>query len=143
MKIIAYPLIALSLLLIGCQSTGNDGKPLTPAEIVQKRDANIKMAQTGLAAFLKQDPTAKKLISESAGYAVFNTTNVNIVLLVVASCVHWRKTGLGPQTAVEIVARLSGFSQYCTFRLWASLLGVALSSGLLVLIAKGPGLSSL
>ena len=84
MKIIAYPLIALSLLLIGCQSTGKDGKPLTPAEIVQKRDASIKMAQTGLAAFLKQDPTAKKLISESAGYAVFNTTNVNIVLLVVA-----------------------------------------------------------
>lgn len=29
------------LLLTGCQSTGKDGKPLTQAEIIQKREATI------------------------------------------------------------------------------------------------------
>jgi hypothetical protein len=72
------------LLLAGCQSTGKDGKPLTEAEIIQKRDATLKMAQTGLDALLKQNPAAKKEIDSAAGYAVFNATNVNIVLLVVA-----------------------------------------------------------
>ena len=84
MKSIAYLFIALSLLLAGCQSTGKDGKPLTPVEIIQKRDATIKMSETGLAALEKQNPAVGKQIAQAAGYAVFNTTNVNIVLLVVA-----------------------------------------------------------
>jgi hypothetical protein len=70
--------------LIGCQSTGQDGKPLTPAEIVEKRAATIKMGETGLTAFYKQNPSAKKEIEAAPGYAVFSTTNVNVVLLVVA-----------------------------------------------------------
>ena len=70
--------------LSGCQSTGKDGKPLTREEIIQKRDATLRMAQTGLDALLKQNPAAKKEIDAAAGYAVFNATNVNIVLLVVA-----------------------------------------------------------
>ena len=78
-------LIAFALLTIsGCQSTGKDGKPLTQEEIIQKREATLKMAQTGLDALLKQNPAAKKEIDAAAGYAVFNATNVNIVLLVVA-----------------------------------------------------------
>jgi hypothetical protein len=78
-------LIAIALLaLSGCQSTGKDGKPLTQEEIIQKREATLKMAQTGLDALLKQNPAAKKEIDTAAGYAVFNATNVNIVLLVVA-----------------------------------------------------------
>jgi hypothetical protein len=70
--------------LFGCQSTGQDGRPLTPAEIVEKRAATIKMGETGLTAFYKQNPSAKKEIEAAPGYAVFSTTNVNVVLLVVA-----------------------------------------------------------
>ncbi len=78
-------LIAVAaLILSGCQSTGQDGKPLTREEIIQKREATLKMAQTGLDALLKQNPAAKKEIDEAAGYAVFNATNINIVLVVVA-----------------------------------------------------------
>ena len=76
--------IASALLLAGCQSTGQDGKPLTPAEIMQKRDATLKMANTGLDVLIKQKPDVQKEIDQAAGYAVFTTTNVNIVLLVVA-----------------------------------------------------------
>jgi hypothetical protein len=42
------------------------------------------MGETGLAAFYKQNPSAKKEIEAAPGYAVFSTTNVNVVLLVVA-----------------------------------------------------------
>ena len=77
--------IVISLLtLTGCQSTGKDGKPLTQQEILERRAATIKMAQMGLDALLKQNPAAKKEIDAAAGYAVFNATNINIVLLVVA-----------------------------------------------------------
>ena len=71
-------------LLAGCQSTGQNGRPLTSAEIIQKRDATLKMAKTGLDALIGQKPAVQKEIDEAAGYAVFTTTNVNIVLLVVA-----------------------------------------------------------
>jgi len=74
----------VALILSGCQSTGKDGKPLTQQEIIQKREATLQMAQTGLDALLKQNPAAKKEIDEAAGYAVFNATNINIVLVVVA-----------------------------------------------------------
>ena len=71
-------------LLAGCQATGQNGKPLTQAEILQKRQATIEMAKTGLDALIKQNPRAKEEIEKAAGYAVFNTTNVNVVLLVLA-----------------------------------------------------------
>ena len=70
--------------LIGCQSTGKDGKPLTDAQILQQRMVVVRMGETGLAAFYKQNPSAKKEIEAAPGYAVFSTTNVNVVLLVVA-----------------------------------------------------------
>ncbi len=73
-----------ALILSGCQATGKDGKPLTQQEIIQKREATLKMAQTGLDALLKQNPAAKKEIDAAEGYAVFNATNINIVLVVVA-----------------------------------------------------------
>jgi hypothetical protein len=76
--------LLMAVFLAGCQSTGQDGKPLTPAEIIQKRDATLKMSKTGLAALLKQNPAVQKEIDQAAGYAVFTTTNVNIVLIVVA-----------------------------------------------------------
>jgi len=84
-RFIHYLALALcSLFLIACQSTGKDGKPLTPAEIHQKRQATIKMAETGLNFLLKQDPKVRKDIESAAGYAVFSTTNVNVILVVVA-----------------------------------------------------------
>ncbi|NBO86032.1 MAG: hypothetical protein EBV38_06380 [Burkholderiaceae bacterium] len=84
-RFIHYLALALCpLFLIACQSTGKDGKPLTPAEIHQKRQATIKMAETGLNLLLKQDPKVRKDIESAAGYAVFNTTNVNVILVVVA-----------------------------------------------------------
>ena len=76
--------LLVAAFLAGCQSTGQDGKPLTPAEIIQKRDATLKMSKTGLDALLKQNPAVQKEIDQAAGYAVFTTTNVNIVLIVVA-----------------------------------------------------------
>ena len=82
-KYISIALLA-SVFLAGCQSTGQDGKPLTPAEITQKRDATLKMSKTGLDALIKQKPEVQKEIDQAAGYAVFTTTNVNIVLIVVA-----------------------------------------------------------
>lgn len=84
MKLPHYLLLSIAIALIGCQSTGQDGKPLTPAEIIEKRTATIKMGETGLTAFYKQNPSAKKEIEAAPGYAVFSTTNVNVVLLVVA-----------------------------------------------------------
>ena len=85
-SILSYALAALSaaFILSGCQSTGADGKPLTPAEIIQKRDATMQMSTTGLDALLKQKPDVKKEIDAAAGYAVFDTSNYNIVLLVLA-----------------------------------------------------------
>ena len=83
LKPISFIAVAV-LILSGCQSTGQDGKPLTREEIIQKREATLKMAQTGLDALLKQNPAAKKEIDAAAGYAVFNATNINIVLVVVA-----------------------------------------------------------
>jgi hypothetical protein len=73
-----------ALILVGCQSTGSDGKPLTAQEIVQKREATLEMSRVGLAALMKQNPAIKKDMETAPGYAVFNTTNVNVVLLVVA-----------------------------------------------------------
>ena len=82
-RLIAVFLIAVPL-LTGCQSTGPDGKPLTPDQIIQKRDATLQMSKTGLDLLIKQKPAVQKEIDQAAGYAVFSATNVNIVLLVVA-----------------------------------------------------------
>uniref|UniRef100_B1XVX2 Putative lipoprotein n=1 Tax=Polynucleobacter necessarius subsp. necessarius (strain STIR1) TaxID=452638 RepID=B1XVX2_POLNS len=82
-KIIAVTLIAAAF-LVSCQSTGPNDKPLTLVEISQKRDATLKMAKTGLDALIKKNPAVQKEIDQSAGYAVFTTTNVNVFLLVVA-----------------------------------------------------------
>jgi hypothetical protein len=70
--------------LMGCQSTGKNGKPLTPAEISQKREATLEMAKTGLDALIKQNPKVKDEIEKAPGYAVFSATNVNVILIVVA-----------------------------------------------------------
>ncbi|WP_231969603.1 hypothetical protein [Polynucleobacter necessarius] len=42
------------------------------------------MAKTGLDALIKQNSEVKKQIDQAAGYAVYSTTNINVVLIVVA-----------------------------------------------------------
>ena len=70
LKLPHYFLLSIAMALLGCQSTGQDGKPLTPAEIIEKRAATIKMGESGLTAFYKQNPAARKEIEAAAGYAV-------------------------------------------------------------------------
>jgi hypothetical protein len=82
-RLLAISIVGL-LTLMGCQATGKNGKPLTPAEILQKRAATLQMAKTGLDALIKQNPQVKAEIEKAPGYAVFSTTNVNVVLIVVA-----------------------------------------------------------
>jgi hypothetical protein len=84
LKLLQILSLSLVVVLFGCQSTKQDGKPLTPSQIAEKRSATIKMGESGLAAFYKQNPAAKKEIEAAPGYAVVSTTNVNVVLLVVA-----------------------------------------------------------
>ncbi len=84
MKLLQILSLSLVVVLFGCQSTKQDGKPLTSSQIAEKRSATIKMGESGLAAFYKQNPAAKKEIEAAPGYAVVSTTNVNVVLLVVA-----------------------------------------------------------
>ncbi|MGV0999288.1 MAG: hypothetical protein ACOYBQ_08180 [Fluviibacter sp.] len=71
--------------LTGCQTTQSDGKPLTSDQVVEKREAILKMANTGLDSLIKQNPKVADEIKKSAGYAVFNASNVNIVLVVLSN----------------------------------------------------------
>lgn len=71
--------------LTGCQTTQSDGKSLTSAQVVEKRQAIVKMADTGLDLLIKQNPKVADEIKKSAGYAVFNASNVNIVLVVLST----------------------------------------------------------
>jgi hypothetical protein len=85
LKIFAAICMAIAFLsLSGCQSSGTGSKPLSAQEIIQKRAATIAMAKTGLAALEKQSPAIKRELEAAPGYAVFNTTNLNVVLLVLA-----------------------------------------------------------
>ncbi len=69
----------------GCQTTQSDGKPLTNSQVIEKREAILKMSRTGLDNLLRQNPKAAEEIRTSAGYAVFNASNVNIVLVVLSN----------------------------------------------------------
>jgi hypothetical protein len=79
-----FAIAIFGLILVGCQSTAKDGKPLTQEQIIQKRQATIEMAKTGLDALIKQNPKVKEEIEKAPGYAVFSATNINVVLIVIA-----------------------------------------------------------
>lgn len=79
-------LLSITLIgLTGCQTTQSDGKPLSDAQVVEKREAILQMANTGLESLIKQNPKVADEIKKSAGYAVFNANNVNIVLVVLSN----------------------------------------------------------
>ena len=84
-RLFAALLLTATVVLTGCQTTQSDGKPLTEAQVVEKREAILKMADTGLNSLLKQNPKIAAEIKKSAGYAVFNASNVNIVLVVLSN----------------------------------------------------------
>ena len=84
------PLLLTALLtglitLTGCQTTQSDGKPLTERQVIDKREAILKMARTGVDTLIRQNPKVADEIKKSAGYAVFNASNVNIVLVVLSN----------------------------------------------------------
>ena len=83
--IIAIGIIPAFLALTACQTTNSNGQALTPQEVVAKREAILKMSRTGLDDLLRQNPKVSEEIRKSAGYAVFNATNVNVVLLVLSN----------------------------------------------------------
>ena len=82
---LALSIIAALLSLTACQTTNSSGQPLTPQEVVAKREAILKMSRTGLDDLIHQNPKVAEEIRTSAGYAVFNATNVNIVLVVLSN----------------------------------------------------------
>lgn len=81
------PAIALISLITttGCTTTQSDGKPLTERQVVEKREAILKMARTGVDSLIRQNPKVADEIKKSTGYAVFNASNVNIVLVVLSN----------------------------------------------------------
>lgn len=83
--ILAIGILPALLALTACQTTNSNGQALTPREVVAKREAILKMSRTGLDDLIRQNPKVAEEIRKSAGYAVFNATNVNIVLVVLSN----------------------------------------------------------
>lgn len=76
--------IAMST-LTACQTTQSNGQPLTSQQVVEKREAILKMSRTAIDELVRQNPKAAEELRQSAGYAVFNATNVNIILVVLSN----------------------------------------------------------
>lgn len=74
-----------AIALNGCTTTQSDGKPLSERQVVEKREAILKMSRIGIDTLIKQNPKAAEEIRSAAGYAVFNASNVNIVLVVLSN----------------------------------------------------------
>ena len=84
-RLVVAALATATIALTGCQTTQSDGKPMTDQQVVEKREAILKMAHTGLDSLIKQNPKVADEIKKAAGYAVFNASNVNIVLVVLSN----------------------------------------------------------
>ncbi len=72
-KFIVLALLTISVLLTGCATTGS----ASPSE---KRALVQSMKNNTLDKLYAQKPDVKKQIANSAGYAVFDNANVNVVL---------------------------------------------------------------
>lgn len=82
-SVLALAIVALSL--TACQTTQSNGQPLSNQQVVEKRESILKMSHIAVAELVKQNPQAAEQLRNSAGYAVFNATNVNIVLVVLSN----------------------------------------------------------
>lgn len=70
---IAFSLLAVTLVLSGCATTGS-------ASPTEKRNLVQNMRSDTLGKLYKEKPDVKQQIANAAGYAVFDNANVNVVL---------------------------------------------------------------
>ena len=70
---IAFSLLAATLILSGCATTGS-------ASPTEKRNLVQNMRADTLSKLYKEKPDVKQQIANAAGYAVFDNANVNVVL---------------------------------------------------------------
>ena len=83
--ILTAAIFSALLSLTACQTTQSNGQPLTDSQVISKREAILKMARTGVDELIRQSPKVAEEIRSAAGYAVFNATNVNIILVVLSN----------------------------------------------------------
>ena len=83
--ILTAAIFSALLSLTACQTTQSNGQPLTDSQVISKREAILKMARTGVDELIRQNPKVAEEIRSAAGYAVFNATNVNIILVVLSN----------------------------------------------------------
>lgn len=77
--------LAIALLLSGCQSTGDsppEKSDLSPEQIQERRTKIMGMAKMARERLQAETPDVKREIEQAAGYGVFDVTTVNAVLLV-------------------------------------------------------------
>lgn len=70
--------------LLFCQTGQAADTPPSAKQVVAQREAILKMAKTGVAQLIRHNPKAADEIKQAAGYAVFDATNVNIILIVMS-----------------------------------------------------------
>lgn len=78
-----FALILVSSFLAACQT--NPGTPENQAEIKVKREKILAMADEGLKLLYASKPDARAEVEGAVGYAVFDTTSINVILLVGAN----------------------------------------------------------
>ena len=74
----AAPVVALAFALAGCATTGGSSSG-TPAE---RREALSQMRATALKEFYASNPAIQPELEKAVGYAVFDASQVNVVLYV-------------------------------------------------------------
>jgi len=78
----------LALASAGCASAprqaavSTDATPLSPQEAQKRRSEILEMRDNALADLYKQKPEAREEVEKAVGYAVFDSSQFNIVLLV-------------------------------------------------------------
>ncbi len=91
--LLASLLIPLFIALPGCMSTGGDApgtasassEPLTPEQRETARNKILAMRDKALQDLYRENPEVKKEIENAAGYAVIDTSGINLVMLVEAN----------------------------------------------------------
>lgn len=73
----AFAACGMAMLLAGCQST-----PESASGVEQRRESIRKHADETLARLYAENPKARAQVASAAGYAVFDLSSVNAVLLV-------------------------------------------------------------
>jgi lipid-binding SYLF domain-containing protein len=85
-SLISLLVICSALIVSGCQSSPKtpEKENLSSAEVVERRTQILDMSKLALDKLLAENPAAKAEIEAAAGYAVFNISTVNALVLVEA-----------------------------------------------------------